>query len=367
MPPGSGGPLKPALPMMTRASRCATANPCTQGSGGRPREARSPARKAGDTSSETRNRRSPSAAGNPASSSNRSGCSISARRWSGEYGSSVRWGVSITVCAPLTTCLRRNESRSMRAPGSFKRSLARSGCSRRSGHPRQIVSKGRSVVCRQLLERPHEVVGPGRAETARAGLEVLQHFAYLSDPSSRLHLTPPLHRLVHQTDIVQRRPAIGIGCRRLHEVSAGLSNPFTGPSLLLLRQVAVLGDDFDLDPRRCSDDPFDVADEQPFLTVLESGDVHHHVDLFGAEVEDFLGLILLHRGRFVAVRKPNHGAYEDTRTSQQFSGEADVVRLHAERGGAEPGCRVGELGYLVPRGVQANDRMVEQLGKAGDL
>src|SRR6266545_4746277 len=65
------------------------------------------------------------------------------------------------------------------------------------------------------------------------------------------------------------------------------------------------------------------------------------------------------------MREPNDRAQEDTGPSQQVDGEGDVVWLDRERSGPQPGCCLGKLTDLVPRRVRPNDRMVEQLGKAG--
>src|SRR5216117_2342668 len=62
--------------------------------GSDPEASRSAASQSGDTSSDTKNPRSPSAARRPATCSNRSGCSITASRCSAAHGTRVRWRVS---------------------------------------------------------------------------------------------------------------------------------------------------------------------------------------------------------------------------------------------------------------------------------
>jgi hypothetical protein len=166
-----------------------------------------------------------------------------------------------------------------------------------------------------------------------------------TNSTSRLHVTPPLHDLVHETDIVQRGPAVGVCGRGLDEVRARLSDPFTGAPLLLLRQVAILGNDLDLRTFGCSDNTFDIAPEECILSVLESRDVHDHVDLFRAVIEDFLSLVLLHGGGFVAMGKPNNRADQHTGASQQIHRKADIVRLR----------RICELSHVVPRGVGSHN------------
>jgi hypothetical protein len=164
----------------------------------------------------------------------------------------------------------------------------------RSQHVGQVLREGRSVGRGQLLEGANELVRPGRAETPRARPEVFQHLVYFPDPSGGLHLTPPLHDLVHQPDVFQRRAAIGVSGRGLYEVSTRPNDPFARAALLLPGQVTVLGYDLHLGSFSGPDHAFDIPDEQACLAVPDGGDVHHHVDLFGAEVEDLLGLILLH-------------------------------------------------------------------------
>ena len=117
-------------------------------------------------------------------------------------------------------------------------------------------------------------------------------------------------------------------------MGAGLNDPFTGQLLLLLRQIAVLRDDFDGLALGGSDYAFDVSNEHLGLPVLEGRDVHHHVDLFRSEIEDLLRLIQFHRRRFVAVRKADHGSHEDAGSSHLLGCEPDVMGLNGERGGA---------------------------------
>jgi hypothetical protein len=95
------------------------------------------------------------------------------------------------------------------------------------------------------------------------------------------------------------------------------------------------------------------------LVVLERRNVHHHVDFLRAEAQDVLGLILLYRGRFVAVRKPHHGSDEDVGAPQQLDGERDVMRLHGERRRAQPRGGFTKLNHLGPRRIGADDRVIE--------
>src|SRR5881396_727575 len=102
-----------------------------------------------------------------------------------------------------------------------------------------MFRKGRPGRRGQALEVAYELVGPGRAEASRTRLEVLQHLVDLPDSSSGLHFAPPFDHLVHQTDVSQRGTTVTVRGRCLHKVSARLGDPFTGPSLLFLRQVTV--------------------------------------------------------------------------------------------------------------------------------
>src|SRR5262245_7585508 len=106
---------------------------------------------------------------------------------------------------------------------------------------RQVLSEARSGLRRQLSERCHELVGPSRAEAPSPGLKILQHLVDPSDPSRGFDLAPPSHHFVHQADVVQGGAIRRVRGRGLHEVSAGPCDPFAGPPLLLLRQIAVLG------------------------------------------------------------------------------------------------------------------------------
>src|SRR5213080_3957121 len=122
----------------------------------------------------------------------------------------------------------------------------------------EIVRKGRLLLGGQGLEGSCELVGAGRAETPSAGLEILQHLVDLTDPSGCLYPASPVYGAVHQANIFQGRPAVGVCGRRLHKVSAGPSDPITGPFLLLLSQVAVLDDDFHRASCACSHDTPDI-------------------------------------------------------------------------------------------------------------
>src|SRR5258707_13452842 len=143
-----------------------------------------------------------------------------------------------------------------------------------------------------------------------------------------------------------------------------LRNPVAGPVLFFLRQVEILRNHFDRPALGGANDAGDIPDEQLLLTVLESWNVHHHVDFLRAEIEDVLRLILLDRGCFVAVREAHHGSHEDTGATQYVDRQRDVMRLHGEGSRVEPGGGIGELHHRGPRGVGTDDRMIEELGEA---
>ena len=83
--------------------------------------------------------------------------------------------------------------------------------------------------------------------------------------------------------------------------------------------------------------------------------------------DDLPGLVLLHRGRFVSVREPDDRAQQYAGPSQQVECVGDVVGLHGQTGSSKPRRCLGKFSDLVARRIRANDRMIEQLRKSGNV
>src|SRR6266545_7228760 len=71
-----------------------------------------------------------------------------------------------------------------------------------------VIGKHQPVLGGQCLEGTHKRFGPGRAKPPGARAQILQQFVDLPDPARGFHLTPALHRVVHQPYVLERGAAL---------------------------------------------------------------------------------------------------------------------------------------------------------------
>ena len=184
-------------------------------------------------------------------------------------------------------------------------------------------------------------------------------------PARRLDRAALTHRIAHDADVLDGRPACGVVPRRgLHEVRAAVDRREAHVAQHRRRPQRGLDDDLQHHVGCCPAHRCHLMGDVRQVTLGDRAERDHHVDLGRAVGDRRCRLDRLHRRGGPTVGKPDHCAHHQS-VATHLVHERHVIGLHAQRRATRLDREDRSLFDVVPGGLGTQDRVVDPGGEIG--